>query len=249
MKDLHRLLFELANQERIEILFALKNQRLRMSHLSEKLDQTITETARHLQRLSEDKLVRKNPDGLYGLTSFGALVLNLLPPLRFVSKHREYFLDYDVTNIPYEFIDRIGEVEEAVYVPETLKNLEEGENKILEAQEYVWILSNQILTSSIPALAEKLKKPFDLRIILPEGMFPVENKSRLPSKILSVKKRVLPKVELVVVMTEKYAVFCPPSRKGKIDYTGFSGEDPKFHKWCKDLFLHYWEKAKPITPE
>jgi predicted transcriptional regulator len=163
-----------------------------------------------------------------------------------VSEHRDYFLEYDVSHLPYEFIERIGELEKGVYVPETLANLEEGENKIREAQEFTWILSDQVLSSIISTLAEKAKKPFDLRIVLPEGLFPPENKSRLPSTIPNLHKRVLSKVDVLVVMTEKYAVFRLPNRSGRIDYTGFSGNDPKFHKWCKDLFLHYWAQAKPL---
>jgi hypothetical protein len=43
------------------------------------------------------------------------------------------------------------------------------------------------------------------------------------------------------------AVFCLPNNNGNIDYTGFTGTDPKFLEWCKDLFFYYWEKAKPFS--
>jgi len=150
-----------------------------------------------------------------------------------------------LSRIPYQFVDRVGELDEGVYVAETLRNLEEGESRIREAQEFVWILSDEVLASSIPSLAEKLKTPFDLRIILPEDKIPPESDSRLPSAT-GVQKRVLPKVDVLVVLTEKYAVFCLPNRTGKIDYTGFTGEDTKFRNWCRDLFLHYWSKATPF---
>jgi predicted transcriptional regulator len=156
-------------------------------------------------------------------------------------------VEYDSSKIPYEFIERIGELEDATYVAEALKNLEEGENRIREAREFTWILSNQVLASSIPPLMEKVKAPFDLRIVLPKGVFPPESKSRLKLTIPGIQKRVLPKVDVLIVLTEKYAVFCLPNRSGKIDYTGFTGTDQKFHKWCKDLFLHYWETAKPFS--
>jgi len=229
-------------------MFEIQRRRLRMSHISQKQKLTITETSRHLQRLSEDTLIQKDSNGLYGLTPFGTIALSLLSGLRFVSENRTYFLEYDISKIPYEFINRIGELEEAQYQPETLRNLEEGENKMQEAQEFIWILSDQILTSSIQPLTEKIKSTFDLRIVLPEGMFPPDSKSRLPSTIPAVQKRGLPKVEVTIVTTEKYGIVCLPNRKGKKDYTGFTGTDPKFLKWCKDLFLHYWEQAKPIGP-
>ncbi len=146
-----------------------------------------------------------------------------------------------------ESINRIGELGEGEYEPETLKNLEEGEKRIQESQQFTWILSDQILSSSIPTLMEKVKHPFDLRIILPDTMFPPENQSRLPLSIPSIQKRTLPKVDAIILITEKYAVFCPPNANGKKDYTGLGGTDPKFLKWCKDLFLYYWAQAKPTS--
>lgn len=246
MKRLQKLLFELSSSERMNIMLELKRHRLRLSQISRKLDLTVTEASRHLQRLSETRLIQKDVDGQYGLAPFGALVLSLLSGLGFVSKHQDYFVEYDVSHIPYEFVERIGELEEGAYVAETLRNLEEGENRIRQAREFVWILSDQVLASSIPPLVEKVKAHFDLRIILPEGKFPPESISRLPSTVPGIKKRVLPKVDVVIVLTEKYAVFCLPTRSGKIDYTGFTGKDPKFHKWCRDLFLYYWGMAKPF---
>lgn len=247
MERLYKLLFELSSAERINIMLELQRNRLKLTQVSRRLDLTVTEASRHLQRLSEAGLIRKDSDRQYNLTPYGELVLSLLSGLGFASTHQDYFCEYDVSCLPYEFVNRLGEVREGTYVAEALKNLAEGENRIREAQKFVWILTDQVLASSIPLLAEKMKPPFDLRIILPEGLFPPESKSQLPSKMPTIQKRVLPKVNVLVVLTDKYAVFCLPNWRGKIDYTGFSGEDPKFHKWCKDLFLYYWEKAKPIN--
>jgi predicted transcriptional regulator len=248
LERLHKLLFELSSNERINIMLELQKSGLKLSQISRKMDLTVTEASRHLQRLNEAMLIQKDNEGYFQLTPFGKLSMSLLPALGFASKHREYFLEYDISKIPIEFVERIGELEKSAYVSEIFRNLEEGENRIREASELVWILSDQVLASSIPTLAEKMKNtPFDLRIVLPEGMFPPEEKSRLPSNISYIQKRVLPRVDISIVCTEKYAVFCLSNRNGKIDYTGFAGTDKKFHKWCKDLFLHYWEKAKPIV--
>jgi predicted transcriptional regulator len=228
-------------------MLELQKSGLKLSQISRKLDLTVTEASRHLQRLNEATLIQKGSEGYFQLTPFGKLSMTLLPALGFASKHREYFLEYDISKTPIEFVERIGELDKSTYVSETFKNLEEGEKRIREASEFVWILSDQVLASSIPILSEKMKNTtFDLRIVLPEGMFPPEEKSQLPSTISYLQKRVLPKVDALVVMTEKYAIFCLPNRNGRIDYTGFTGTDKKFHKWCKDLYLNYWEKAKPI---
>ncbi len=244
MERLHKLLFELSSPERITTLRELQENRLKLTQLARKLNLTLTEASRHLQRLTEADLIQRDNNGYFTLTRFGTLTLSLLSGLGFASKHREYFLEYDTSGIPHQLIERIGELEESEYSPETFRNIEEGQNRIREAREFTWILSDQVLTSSVPALAEKVKNPFDLRIILPDGKFPPENKSQLPS-MMGVRKRVLQKVDALVVMTEKYAVFCLPNRSGRIDYTGFTGTDANFLKWCQDLFLYYWEKAKP----
>ncbi len=246
MEKLHKLLFELSSAERATIMVELQKRRMKLSQTSRKMNLTVAETSRHLQRLGEAKLIHKDTDGYFGLTPFGVLALSLLSGLKFISDHREYFAEYDSSRIPYEFIERVGELEECVHATEVLRNLEEGENMIRDAGEFVWILSDQILASSIPILAQKVKTPFDLRIILPEGRFPPEKVSKLPSTMPSVQKRVLSKIDVLIVLTEKQGVFCLPNLNGKIDYTGFNGKDARFRKWCRDLFLHYWEKAQPF---
>ena len=247
MERLCKILFELSSSERMRVMLEIQKQRLKLSHISRKLDLTVTEASRHLQRLSEARLIQKGVDGLYGLTPFGVLVLALLSGLGFVSKYRDYFMEYDVSRIPYEFIDRIGELAEGGLGAETFKNIEETEKMFREARKYIWILSDQVLMSAAPIVGEKVKSALEYRVILPEAAMPPDHKSPIPSTTPGVQKRVLPKVEVVIVMTEKVAAFCLPNRTGRIDYTGFGGNDPKFHKWCKDLYQHYWEKAKPIT--
>jgi len=242
-----KLLFELSSSERMNIMLEIQKQRLKLSHISKKLDMNVTETSRHLQRLGEARLIEKDVEGLYGLTPFGVHALSLLSGLGFVSRYRDYFLEYDMSRIPYEFISRIGELAEGGLGTETFKNLEETEKMFREAREYIWILSDQVLTSATPTVAERLKAPFEYRVILSEAAMPPDSKSPIPSTTPGVQKRVLPKVDVVIVMTEKVAAFCLPNRSGRIDYTGFGGSDPKFHKWCKDLYLYYWEKAKPVT--
>jgi predicted transcriptional regulator len=246
MERLHKLLFELASAERLKIMLTLKNENLKLSQLSRELKLTVTETSRHLQRLNEAKLVDRNSQGIYELTRFGRVALFLIENLDFISAHREYFLDYDLAGVPDEFVARLGELREGIHVGEALRNLQEGERNIRNAQQFVWILSDDILANTIPILKHKLKAPFDLRIILPTGKFPAESESHLPLTLSGVQKRIIPKIDVLVVVTENFAVFCLPTVNGKIDYTGFTGKDEKFHKWCKDLFLYYWGRAKPV---
>jgi predicted transcriptional regulator len=52
--------------------------------------------------------------------------------LGFVSKSQDYFLEYDVSHIPYEFVERIGDIRNGLYEAEAFRNLAEGKSQIRE---------------------------------------------------------------------------------------------------------------------
>lgn len=245
-ENLCGLLFELSSKERMNVLVRIQEQKLKLSKLSKELDMTVTETSRHLERLIKAKLIQKDVDGSYCLTLFGELTLSLLSGLDFISRNMDYFLEHDIFCIPCEFISRIGELRESNLGVDTFKNIHSVGVMFQEAQEYIWILTDQILTSAGSIVEEKMKRGIELRSILPEDLVPPPG-YKLPPLTSGIQRRVLPTVKIVIVMTEKVAAVCLPNLRGKMDYTGFGGEDPKFHKWVKDLYLYYWEQAKPAT--
>lgn len=248
MERLHRLLFELSSPNRFKLMFELQKNPLKLSQISRKMNLTATEGSRHLQRLRETKLIQKNVEGYFSVSPFGELILFLISPLDFVTKHQNYFLDYDVSPIPYEFVSRIGELNKGEFGGEILSNIEYLEQEIRKAQKFIWIQTDQVLKNLIPLVLEKIKQPFDFKYISPEHIMPSDSKAPIPSTLPSVQKRVLPIVNNIVIVTDKAAGFCLPDASGKIDYRNIHGTDPKFRKWCKDIFLHYWNQAKPVIP-
>jgi predicted transcriptional regulator len=109
--EMVRLLFDLSSSDRLTLLFAIrKEENLRLTQLAEKIKATIQETSRHVGRLTEANLIEKNSDGYYTLTSYGRLVLLLLSSYGFLSKTRDYFLSHDISFLPQEFTERIGEL-------------------------------------------------------------------------------------------------------------------------------------------
>jgi len=110
-----------------------------------------------------------------------------------------------------------------------------------EASEYMWISSDQILTSTVPIIGEKVKSGVEFRFIFPENLVPPPGVKPVPGT----QRRTMPKVEEIILMTEKEVMFGFPDLDGRIDYALLIGKDSKSHKWCKDLFLHRWEKAIP----
>ena len=191
-------------------------------------------------------MIQKDLDGLYRPTPFGTLVLSQLSGLDFASKQREYFLEYDVSGLPYEFVNRLGELAGGRVFSETFRTLEETARRLGEAQEYVWILSDQNFKLFAPMMVEKLKSSFDLRTIFPETAYYPERVAPIPSNVPGMQKRVLPSLGFRVVLTEKVAGLSLPHSRNKLDFRALMGDDVRFHKWCKDLFLYYWSMAKPF---
>lgn len=54
-------------------------------------------------------------------------------------------------------------------------------------------------------------------------------------------------IKVGIAMNERTAGVTFPSLSGDIDFNnGFGSDDPMFHKWCEDIFLHYWNKARKV---
>jgi predicted transcriptional regulator len=242
------LLFELSSSGRMDILLEIQKQSLILSHISKKLNMTAAETYRHLQRLSEAKLVEKDIDSSYHLTPFGELTLSLLTSIDFISKQRRYFLEHVVSRLPHEFISRIGELSAGILDTDVMVNIHRSEIMYQEAQEYIWLLADQILMSGVPIVEERVKHGVEVRAILPENIIPPPDYKRPQLDMVAARRykgRFIGKVEAIIVMTERKAIFCLPDLSGKMDYTGFFSDDPRFHKWCRELYLYYWDKGKP----
>lgn len=92
----------------MSILLQLKNSEMKLSKLSQTLNLNITETSRHLQRLNEAGLVQKKPDNSFSLTQFGELTLLMTNNLGFISKHSDFFHEYDISGVPIEFVEKFG---------------------------------------------------------------------------------------------------------------------------------------------
>ncbi len=248
MERLCDLLFELSNEYRLRILLKLNEKAMRLTHLSEALDLTVQETSRHLSRLGDSKLIVRGVDGFYRPTPYGEHARRLLPGYNFLSKHREYLTTHTTYHLPDEFVNRIGDLVNCTFTDEVMVALHEVEKLIQEAQEYVWILSDQILMSTLPFLEQAIKRGAKFRLILPEDFIPPSDFKPIPTIPNLIERRTLKRVDLIITTSEKRARIAFPGIE-RMDHIGFGSTDESSHKWCRDLFLHYWERAKTGIPK
>lgn len=233
-KGIERLFFELASESRLGILRELMEKELKMNQVARKLDLTTTETFRQLQRLSEGLLVQKQPEGTYAITEYGKLVLQLSGSLEFAFKHKEYFLKHDVSWLPPQFLNRIGELSQANLMMGMVESTMKSAMLIGEAEKFMWAVSPEPVPQAFDDISKQIPKDAEYRILSPQP----------PVKLSNLENRTFPNPPAIMAITEKEAVICFRFKGGRVDYAGFTGKDSTFLNWTKDLFLHYWNKGK-----
>ncbi len=207
---------------------------------------TATEAVRQLQRLSEASLIRRKPDGSYTITEYGRLELHLSASSEFIFKHREYFLNHDVSCLPHQFVNRIGELSQTELTTDTIENFNRVGKMFSEAEEFVWAIGEQALESAGRTVNEKTSKGVKFRFLTPERLL-LANVSP-PATAQNVEVRSLSDIPAIMAITDKEAVVCLRLIGGGVDYAGFYGRDPIFLGWAGDLFRDQWERAKPWSP-
>lgn len=240
-----KLFFELASETRLDILQELKDENLKMQEIARRINVTATEAFRQLQRLSKALLVQRQPNGKFTLAEFGKLVFQLLSSLEFVSKHREYFSAHDITRLPVQFVNRLGELVQAKLIMDTVELLNRGERAFIEAEEYGWGIGEGTVPERMgPIMEERVRKGIKFRFLIPETRF-LTSASPSPS-VKNVELRSLRDLPALIVLTEKEGAVCFRQVGGKVDYAGFFGKHPTFLSWVKELFQYYWDRGKGV---
>ena len=238
-------------------MLLLKKTPLKLSHLSNKLGLTVQETSRNVERLAEAKLIKKDIDALFHLTPYGEETLSQLSGLRFLFKNREYFTTHTTNELPRLFESSLGLLENCEPVKDVMVAFRNVEEMIAKAEEYVWILTNQVLASTIPYLVSALERGAEFRLTMQKDYNPTKSIRDLVSNPAFAKAarngkmdfRFLDKIPIFICLSEKeVSALAFPDINGKLDYTGFKSEGNEILEWSKGLYDSYWNKASKQIP-
>ena len=251
MEHLAELLFILASIDRLTLLSEIAIQNRRLSQLTTALSATPQETSKHLTRLRDAKLIEKDSDGLFSLTAFGKIIVNLLPSIRFISKNREYFLSHDISSLPLEFIERLGELQEGQYGEKVGAILVHLQQVVQDAEDYIWMMADHPLggqeyvtksgkLENTSSVTWRVIIPADSNIDWTELRRTVgTHKGRIEYHLIEDPND----IKAGIALNEKIAGLTFPNTRGKLDFnSGFRSNNPIFRKWCQDLFEHHWSK-------
>jgi len=256
LENLCDLLFELSNEDRLRILHQLNKKAMNVTNLSKALGLTTQESSRHLSRLGEVGLTKKDVNGLHHISPYGKLILKQLPGLKFTSQHRDYFTTHSLEHLPIEFVNRLGALADSTYTDDIMVAFHNTETMIQEAKEYIWVITDQYIMSTIPLFSKAFERRVKVKTIDPkrwvpppklkEGIRAEDAQAVWQARTTGfIKEKMLERLDIYLYMSEKeVATLAFPTLDGRFDYLGFTSTDERMHKWCSDLFQHYWERAE-----
>ncbi len=255
--SLSDLFFELSNDTRIDILKQLHMEPQRLTDLSNNLDLPAQEISRQLSRLDKMSLTARDPDGLYHATPFSDHLISLVPGYEFLYKHRTYFTTHTMKELPTQFTSRVGELSQCSYKHDIMTVLHMLEGTLREAEEYIHIMLDQMVSHTLPILEEKVRDGVEFHFLTikditpPPGVwkrFNVKYTDLSDPQLLDT--RFMDAIPLGLILTEKETGLITFKNLGdEIDYTGFTGKDEDSHSWASDVFDYYWATASDKWPE
>jgi predicted transcriptional regulator len=255
--NMESTLFELANSERLSILFRLKEQKSNLSKLSRDLKILVQEVHRNINRLLDAGLVNKESASLYSLTTLGETVLGQLASINFVSNHKDYFNDHTLGGIPLKFVQRIGALDGCKYLSNSVSIFEFQKNLFDSTEKVACAMLPMVHSHIIESIMPMVNKEIKLNYILPySAAIPKrrhEHWHREFTKFLNkgtIQRKMVDVLQVALIVNEKQAIVMFPLLKGEVDMnSAFVGTDSVFHEWCSDYFIHTWCNARPYRSE
>ncbi|HEX9677739.1 transcriptional regulator [Nitrososphaera sp.] len=248
--DTEKTFFELASEQRLSIIFRISEKKAKISQLAKDLGITIQEAHRNVKRLQDAGLIEKNPEGVFSLTTYGSTIIKQIPTFNYLSKHKEYFSEHVLGELPIKFIMRLGALDKCEYVKGVVAILERWKGIYRNADQYVYEIVPQVPIDLIePAIDRVKSKGIKYSYVLPKNVIIPKGRKDLLKKLGhnellnkgAIERRMVDSVQVAVVLNEKHASVMFPTPKGETDMNMlFYSSDPIFHEWCLDYFRYRW---------
>ncbi len=243
---------ELSSIQRLQILHKLSKKKAKPADLIKEFDSTKQEVYRNFSRLEDGQLIIKDRDGNYELTEFGRTMYNQIPAIIFLSQNKSFFHLHNFGDMPKKFYMRIGQLSKGQYVKGLGPVLEKWKDVYNNAEEYVYLITSEIILDLGKLLVDKLKKGINLQYILSETCSVPSGRDDEMKKIDfqkyiqngSAERKMLKSIPTSIVLNEKEAFIAFPDLDGDPDLSEvFYSDDPDFHEWCVDYFRFFWNQA------
>lgn len=249
---MQKLFANLASIPRLSILCQLNEKESRISDISEKLGMSMQALHRHIRILQTSGLIKREPTGYLSITNFGDIILRQIPAFQFLWKYRKYFEEHSLDELPLDSVQTIGALCNCELVHGTAAIVEKWKSMTSNANEYLKIVTGQVILDLANHTAEKIRKGLLLKYVLgtntvvPKGRYEMLNKIGWRTLITEgkVERKMADKVYVNLVITEKETAINFPRLDSTLDiYSNFYSTDLQFRNWALKLFEHIWNQA------
>ncbi len=240
--------FELASEQRLSIIFKLNEKRAKISQLAKDLNITMQEAHRNVNRLQDAGLIEKDPEGIFSLTTFGNTIIKQIPTFNYLSKHKDYFSEHILGELPIKFIMRLGALDRCEFVKGVVAILERWKDIYRQADKYIYEIVPQVPIDLIePALTRVKENGIKYSYILPRNVIIPKGRKDLLKKLGhnellnkgAIERKMVDRVQVAVILNEKQAAVLFPTQRGETDMNMiFYSSDEIFHEWCLDYFRY-----------
>jgi len=249
-----KVLFEIASEQRLNILLKLNEKNSKLSVMSKELEATTPEVKRNFDRLVKAKLIEKDPDNYFHLTVYGKTICNQISFFEFLEENKKFFEDHNFDELPIKFIPRLGSLQKREHIKGFVKVLEKWKLIHTNAESYIYNILDELpyMSDIIDTVSSQLKNKIIIRSIISEkAITPDERKNTFAKKEFQkfvksglLERRMKKNVSVVLLLNDNECGIIFPNKNNKPDINSmFYSSDPLFHDWCLDYFNDCWDDS------
>lgn len=262
--EFYEFLKVLSSQRRQEILKLLDEheEELRLSTIASRLNTPPPTIKDHLDKLLKTQLIQG--EKFYSIKPIWKTIKKLLEPLKAITYSFDFISNYELHDLPFQFIFRIPELEptQVIEVPsflgEIIKNFQDEQQRELMFNAKLMGSFDLNFDASIGTLIASTVKTseyeFDYKFIISLKRLetvkipPWQFISKYDNIISLNDFRYLPTFPVNIALfplTNLGCVFF--NKSGKADFRqGWKIKHEQGTKWIADVFNYYWKKALPL---
>jgi DNA-binding transcriptional ArsR family regulator len=242
MEDYKSLQNELSFPVRMGILENLSQKPMKLNDISKNYSLSKSEISRHLSRLLEIKVIKKDDDRTYSVTPLGEAFINLLLPVNFLLSYHDFFENhyFDLPISNYRFIDNLSKAELISGIGNVLTTVQ---NILSETESQIKIVLDQKFPVGITGRKIDSGKYVVPRELLALGVDYVK-KVYIHFEV----KTHSPINHTILISDEKVAVISFPDLKHKADVSAcFLVKDSEGVNYLTEIFNNYWNQGIQVT--
>ncbi|WP_249111177.1 winged helix-turn-helix domain-containing protein [Nitrosopumilus sp. K4] len=244
------LLSSISSGPRLEILQMLRPAELKSSQIAKNMQTSIQAITRHLDRLSESKLIEKTVTGTYRLTPIADVLMLQIPLFEFLENNKEFFSTHDFSGIPPHLVSRLGDLTNCEYEGDVMKSMQRARDVCANAKKSLVGATFTVPLELYDVVLENLKQGGYSKLVYGKNTIVSKGFSEYgPRKEYlkyaesgQVEEKIVENIPISVAVSENECHMLFANKGLRIpDCKGvFFGKDPRAIAWCSDLVDYYW---------